>query len=280
MSVIPFVRPDSPAASPAARPMAEPVANAAIDVRGLSLHYGNQAAFTGVDLDVPRGSITAMIGPSGCGKTSFLNCLNRLTDLIPTARVSGQARVDDVDIMDDTVDRLALRRAVGMIFQKPNPLPMSIRRNIDLPLREHGVRDASQREATIRESLEAAGLWGEVADRLDASALQLSGGQRQRLCIARAIALQPRVLLMDEPCSALDPIASGAVEALITSLRERFTVLIVTHNLAQARRIADHVAVFWTHEGAGCLVEHGTAEDVFERPQHAITAAYLDGRCC
>lgn len=266
------------------RPGTAPVPQAgnppAIRVRGLGLHYGQTPAFSNIDLDVPTGSITAVIGPSGCGKTSFLNCLNRLTDLIPATRVSGSVQIDGMDALAPRQDLLGLRRRVGMIFQKPNPFPMSIRRNIELPLAEHGLRDRDARAAAMQTALESAGLWDEVKHRLDSSALALSGGQRQRLCIARAIALKPRVLLMDEPCSALDPIASSAVESLIQSLRGDYTVLIVTHNLAQARRISDRVAMFWNQDGCGCLVEAGPSERVFERPAQAITAAYLEGRCC
>ena len=273
MSIVTPLRAESSAEPRAGNPPA-------IRVRGLGLHYGDTSAFSGIDLDVPTGSITAVIGPSGCGKTSFLNCLNRLTDLIPATRVTGSVHIDGMDALAQRQDLLELRRRVGMIFQKPNPFPMSIRRNIELPLAEHGLRDRDARAAAMQATLESAGLWDEVKHRLDTSALALSGGQRQRLCIARAIALKPRVLLMDEPCSALDPIASSAVESLILALRGSYTVLIVTHNLAQARRIADRVAVFWNQDGRGCLLESGPTEQVFDRPSQAITAAYLEGRCC
>ncbi|MFQ5425176.1 MAG: phosphate ABC transporter ATP-binding protein [Phycisphaerae bacterium] len=249
-----------------------------IRVEELSVHYGRKPAFEDITLNINRGCVTALIGPSGCGKTSFLNCLNRLTDLIPGCGVSGRVTIGSLDVRSPTLDVRALRQRVGMIFQKPNPFPLTIRKNLDLPLREHGVRSrrplAETREAVLRE----VGLWEEVKDRLEASAMSLSGGQQQRLCIARAIALRPDVLLMDEPCSALDPIASGVVEDLIGRLRHRFTVLVVTHNLAQARRIADYAAMFWVKGGSGRLIEQGTASQIFETPADAITAAYTNGR--
>lgn len=246
-------------------------------VRNLSVAYGATTVLQGVDLDIQRGQITAMIGPSGCGKSSFLNCLNRMTDLLPGCRVDGTVRLDDQDILDPSIDLIELRRRVGMIFQRPNPFPLSIRRNLDLPLRELGMRSAEERQSAIQRSLEAAGLWQEVKDRLDTSALSLSGGQQQRLCIARALVLEPEVLLFDEPCSALDPIASGVVEDLILSLKDQATILIVTHNLRQARRVGDQVAMFW-HDGThGQLLEHGPAERFFEAPNHPVAAAYLDG---
>ncbi len=248
-----------------------------IRVEGLSVHYGRKPAFEDVSLTINRGCITALIGPSGCGKTSFLNCLNRLTDLIPGCHVSGQIIIDSLDVRSPAIDVRALRQRVGMIFQKPNPFPLSIRKNLELPLREHGVRKREPLGEVVETVLQQVGLWDEVKDRLDASAMTLSGGQQQRLCIARAMTLRPEVLLMDEPCSALDPISSGVVEELIVRLRREFTVLIVTHNLAQARRIADCAAMFWVKNGSGRLVEQGTAGQIFEAPADSITAAYLKG---
>lgn len=248
-----------------------------IRTEDLSIHYGSFTAVRQASLSVRQGSITAIVGPSGCGKSSFLSALNRMTDLIPTARISGKVLIDCCDIHDSSRSAAELRRCVGMIFQKPNPFPMSIRRNIQLALREHGLRDRTELEAITQRVLKDVGLWDEVSSRLDSSALQLSGGQQQRLCIARALALQPQVLLMDEPCSALDPIASAKVESLVTSLRGRYTIVIVTHNLAQARRIGDDLAVFWVHDGAGEIIEQGPTEDVFSRPSHPTTAAYLSG---
>ena len=217
----------------------------------LTLRYGDKTALEDVSLSVVRGRITALIGPSGCGKTSFLNCLNRLTDLIPGCRVTGRVRIGGLDVFDPKTDVLTLRRRVGMIFQKPNPFPFSIRRNLEFPLREHGVRDRRRLEEKIETALRDVGLWDEVKDRLDRPALALSGGQQQRLCLARALVLGPEALLLDEPCSALDPISSGVVEDLIARLRDQFTLLVVTHNLAQARRIADYAALFWVQDGAG-----------------------------
>ncbi|HYE37356.1 phosphate ABC transporter ATP-binding protein [Methylocaldum sp.] len=248
-----------------------------IRVEDLSLYYGPKPALEDVTLDIYRGCITALIGPSGCGKTSFLSVLNRLTDLIPGCRVSGRIRLGTLDLHDPNLDVQTLRREVGMIFQKPAPFPLSIRRNLELPLREHGVTKRSELDGVLEQALRDVGLWDEVKERLDASALALSGGQQQRLCIARALALKPRVLLMDEPCSALDPISSGVVEDLIRSLCGRYTVVIVTHNLAQARRIANYAGFFWVRERAGCLIEFGRCHQIFESPTHALTAAYVSG---
>lgn len=248
-----------------------------IQTEQLSLHYGKKPVFTDVTLPIHEGCITALVGPSGCGKTSFLSCLNRLTDLIPRCRVSGCVRMGVLDVLDAKIDAIALRRRVGMIFQKPNPFPISIWKNLALPLHEHGVRNREQVDQIIETTLQDVGLWDEVKDHLYAPALSLSGGQQQRLCIARALVLKPEVLLLDEPCSALDPISSGVVEDLIASLRGRYTQLIVTHNLAQARRIADYVALFWVQDGVGRLIEYGCVQQIFETPQEALTAAYVNG---
>jgi len=248
-----------------------------IHMEDLTLRYRGRSAFRGVSMLIPSCEITAIIGPSGCGKTSLLTCINRLTDMIPGCTVNGRIRVGDVDVRDPQLNVSALRRRVGMIFQKPNPFPMSIRDNIELALNEHGVRNRSERAAITEKALRDVGLFEEVSDRLDRSALSLSGGQQQRLCMARALALRPEVLLCDEPCSALDPISSGVVEDLIVGLRGKYTVVIVTHNLAQARRIADNAAFFWVRDGAGALIEYGAAGDLFERPRHALTRAYVEG---
>ncbi len=248
-----------------------------LQVRDLAVRYSNKAVLSNVSLDIYQGCITALIGPSGCGKTSFLSTLNRLTDLHPTAEVSGHILFDGQSVFDDTVDVLALRRRIGMIFQRPNPFPLSIRRNLELPLKEHGVRDRYTRQRKIKQALEDVGLWQEVYDRLDGSALSLSGGQQQRLCIARALVLEPEILLMDEPCSALDPIASNVVEKLIMGLRGRYTVVIVTHNLAQARRVANYAGFFWLNERVGKLIEFGHCRQLFEAPTDALTAAYISG---
>ncbi len=246
-------------------------------IRNLSVTYGRETVLDGVSLDIYKGCITALIGPSGCGKTSLLSSLNRLTDMIPGAMVSGSTRLGDTDVLQAGLDVMALRRRIGMIFQRPNPFPLSIRRNLELPLREHGVRGRAELDRRIDSALRDVGLWDEVHDRLDSPALALSGGQQQRLCIARALVLEPEVLLMDEPCSALDPIASGVVEDLIRRLRGRYTIVIVTHNLAQARRIANYAAFFWMKERVGQLIEFGRCQALFESPRHDLTAAYVSG---
>ena len=247
-----------------------------LETLNLSLSYGPKVAFQGVNLTLKAGHISALIGPSGCGKSSFLSCFNRLHELTPNAKASGTTLLDNQDIF--TLSVLELRRRVGMLFQKPNPFPLSIYRNIEFPLREHGIRDRHQIDAILESVLQDVGLWSEVKDRLKAPALSLSGGQQQRLCLARALALKPEVLLMDEPCSALDPISSEVVEDLILRLRDHYTVLVVTHNLAQANRIADDVAVFWFQDGTGHLVEVGPANQIFSAPQHPLTQAYVSGR--
>lgn len=248
-----------------------------VQVAGLAVAYGAHTVLEDVTLDIYRGCITALIGPSGCGKTSFLSTLNRLTDLIPGARVRGNVRMDGLDLLAPEVDVMALRRRIGMIFQRPNPFPVSIQRNLELPLREHGVRDRAMLARKIEMALRDVGLWDEVCDRLDSPALALSGGQQQRLCIARAIVLEPSILLMDEPCSALDPISSRVVEDLILRLQGRYTIVIVTHNLAQARRIANYAAFFWMKERVGNLIEFGRCAPLFDAPSHPLTAAYVSG---
>jgi len=248
-----------------------------IQTEKLSLAYGTQPAFDSVSLSINRGCITALVGPSGSGKTSFLTCLNRLTDLIPRCHVSGRVHLGELDVLSPKTDVLQLRRRVGMIFQKPNPFPLSIRKNLEFPLREHGLTDREHLDHLLLTTLQDVGLWAEVKDRLESPALALSGGQQQRLCMARALVLSPEVLLMDEPCSALDPLSSGVVEDLITSLRGRYTIVIVTHNLAQARRIADDVALFWVQHGTGQLIEQGSSKQIFDHPQHELTAAYING---
>jgi phosphate transport system ATP-binding protein len=249
-----------------------------IQVKNLSLHYGAKPALENVSLAIYKGCITALIGPSGCGKTSFLSVLNRLTDMIPGCHVSGTVHYEDRDLRDPALDVQGLRREIGMIFQKPMPFPLSIRRNIELPLREHGITKQADLNQVLEQVLLDVGLWEEVKDRLESSAQALSGGQQQRLCIARALALTPKVLLMDEPCSALDPISSGVVEDLIKRLRGKYTVVIVTHNLAQARRIANYTGFFWIKDQqVGCLVEFGQCKQVFEAPVHELTSAYVNG---
>jgi len=203
--------------------------------------------------------------------------MNRLTDLIPTCQVSGDLRVGNIEVYSPQTNVIELRRRVGMIFQKPNPFPFSIRKNLEFPLREHGVTSQEDIQHKTQTALQSVGLWQEVRDRLDTPALALSGGQQQRLCIARALVLSPQVLLLDEPCSALDPLSSGVVEDLISELRGRYTIMIVTHNLAQARRIADNTGIFWVLQGTGQLIEQGPTRQIFECPQHDLTKAYING---
>lgn len=248
-----------------------------IEVSNLSVSYERKTVLDDVSLNVYKGCITALIGPSGCGKTSFLSALNKLTELNATAFVKGSIVYEGRDLLNDAVDVMALRRRIGMIFQQPNPFPLSIRRNLDLPLREHGIRDRKIRHEKTEKALRDVGLWDEVKDRLDTSALSLSGGQQQRLCIARALVLEPEILLMDEPCSALDPLSSGIVEDLILKLRGRYTIVIVTHNLAQARRIANYAAFFWMKERVGKLIEFGQCHHLFDAPKDDLTAAYISG---
>ena len=249
-----------------------------ICTKDLELHYGTKPAFRNVSLCIPKHRLTAIIGPSGCGKSSFLMCLNRLTDLIPGCKVSGVISLGKQNILDPKTDLIALRRNVGMIFQKPNPFPLSILKNLEFPLKEHGIKHKADRQARIEAALIEVGLWDEVKNRLQSSALALSGGQQQRLCIARALVLRPDVLLMDEPCSALDPISSGVVEELMLKLKTHYTLVVVTHNLGQARRISDQTAFFWMRNEAGYVVESGETEQVFERPHDPLTLAYVSGK--
>jgi phosphate transport system ATP-binding protein len=248
-----------------------------LEIERLTLYYQKRPAFADITMSIVAGKITTLVGPSGCGKTSFLNCLNRLVDEIPHTKITGSIRLDDREILLDRVAPIALRRRIGSIFQKPNPFPFSIWKNLALPLQERGIKDRDRLNCLIETTLQNVGLWHEVKDRLHGSALSLSGGQKQRLCIARALVLQPEVLLFDEPCSALDPISSGIVEDLISSLRDNYTVVIVTHNLAQAKRIGDYTALFWTKSDVGQLIEYDTTDRIFTSPQSNITAAYVNG---
>lgn len=254
----------------------------------LSVHYDGRTAVRDVELEIARGRVTAIIGPSGCGKSSFLASLNRMTDLVPGCAVTGSVQIGGQVIHEKSCDPVALRRRVGMIFQKPNPFATSIKKNLTLPLKEHGMRRRAELDAVVELVLRDVGLWDEVKDRLRAPAQSLSGGQQQRLCIARALLLNPQVLLMDEPCSALDPIASGVIEDLVLRLRggccgvdqadrQPLTLVVVTHNLAQARRIADDTAVFWVRGGAGAMIEAGPTPQIFEKPVEEETRQYIGG---
>jgi phosphate transport system ATP-binding protein len=247
---------------------------ALIEIRDLSVRYGAVPAVTAVSLDIPERQVTALIGPSGCGKTTLLRCLNRMNDLIPSARVSGSVKLDGEEIYGPEMDVIDLRRRVGMIFQKWNPFPKSIYENVVYGLRIAGVRDRSRLDEAAEASLRRAALWDEVKDHLHESALDLSGGQQQRLCIARALAVEPEVLLMDEPCSALDPISTARIEELIHELKESVTVVIVTHNMQQAARVSDWTGFFYL----GRLIEFGATSKIFTNPDNPQTEDYITGR--
>ncbi len=248
-----------------------------IQAENLSVFYGEKAALKDLNITVRKARVTAVVGPSGCGKSSFLSACNRMTDFIPAARVKGKILIQGEDIHRKRTDTIQLRRRVGMIFQKSTPFQMSILRNITLPLQEHGMKEKAEREETAIQALKSVHLWDEVKNRLSENAESLSGGQQQRLCIARALALKPEILLMDEPCSALDPLSSGKIEDLIIRLQERVSIVIVTHNLAQARRIADDVALFWFQDNAGKLIETAPVRQFFENPVHPLTQSYISG---
>jgi phosphate transport system ATP-binding protein len=258
----------APAAAPA------PQAHPAVEVRNLNLFYGSTHALHGIHLDVPEKEVTAFIGPSGCGKSTLLRCINRMNDLVDSCRIEGSVRIHGREIYAPRLDVISLRKRIGMVFQKPNPFPKSIFENVIYSLRLDGIRKRSVLEETVERSLVSAGLWDEVKDRLHSSALALSGGQQQRLCIARAIAAEPEVLLMDEPCSALDPIATNKIEQLMESLRKQVTIVIVTHNMHQAARVADTTAFFYL----GKLIEVGPTDRIFSRPTHKQTEDYVTGR--
>lgn len=249
-----------------------------ISAENIAISYQGRTILHRVTLEARTGQVLALVGPSGCGKSSLLSAFNRMTDLIPNAHVSGSIKFNGQELSDAFTSPAELRRQVGMIFQKPNPFAMSIRRNIELALRQHESLSQSELNRVTEQVLRDVGLWDEVHDRLERSALSLSGGQQQRLCIARALALKPQVLLMDEPCSALDPISAEKVERLIESMRGRYTVIIVTHNLAQARRISDQVAVFWMRAGIGEVIECGPTQAVFETSSNELVRSYLSGR--
>jgi len=245
-----------------------------VEVQGLSLWYGAKQALYDVTLNVPRGKVTAFIGPSGCGKSTLLRCVNRMNDLVDTVRIDGSVLLNGDPVYGPGVDVIELRKRIGMVFQKPNPFPMSIFENVVYSLRIDGERDRRVLTEVCEKSLRGAGLWEEVKDRLEDSALQLSGGQQQRLCIARAIAAEPEVLLLDEPCSALDPIATGRIEDLIQELKGAYSILIVTHNMQQASRTSDRTAFMFL----GRLVEYGPTSAIFLTPRVKETEDYVTGR--
>ena len=258
----------------AAPPTGAPAAVTKIQVRALDFFYGPAQVLHEVSMDIPEHQVTALIGPSGCGKSTFLRCLNRMNVLIPETRVAGEVHLGGVNIYDRGVDPVELRKRVGMVFQKSNPFPKSVFENAAYGLRINGVRDRTVIAERVEESLRDAALWDEVKDRLDQSALELSGGQQQRLCIARALAVKPDVVLMDEPASALDPIATAKIEELIHQLRKSYTIVIVTHNMQQAARVSDHTAYFYL----GRLVEIGPTTTIFTKPENKNTEDYITGR--
>ena len=248
--------------------------NPIMTVKDLCLWYGSHQALKNITIDIPEKSITALIGPSGCGKSTFLKTLNRMNDLVPNVKITGDVRYRGEDIFDAAQDVNELRREVGMVFQKPNPFPMSIYDNIAYGPRTHGMKNRAQLDEIVEKSLRGAAIWDEVKDRLKKNALGLSGGQQQRLCIARALAVEPAVLLMDEPTSALDPISTSKIEELAMQLKERYTIVIVTHNMQQAVRISDRTAFFLLGE----LVECGETETLFSTPRDKRTEDYITGR--
>ena len=245
-----------------------------IEAKNLNLWYGNHQALFDVNVEIPANKITALIGPSGCGKSTFLKTLNRMNDLVPGCRIEGEIDYGDQNIYDPTIDTTWLRKEIGMVFQKANPFPMSIYDNIAYGPRTHGIRSRARLDEIVEKSLRDAAIWDEVKDRLKKSALGLSGGQQQRLCIARALAVEPRVLLMDESTSALDPISTSKIEELAMELKNKYTVIMVTHNMQQAARVSDMTAFFLL----GKLIEFGETEQVFSMPQEKQTEDYITGR--
>lgn len=245
-----------------------------ITVNHLDLYYGQNHALKNVSMDIREKCVTAFIGPSGCGKSTFLKTLNRMNDLIENVRITGEVKLDEEDIYDEKVDTTVLRKRIGMVFQQPNPFPMSIYDNIAYGPRVHGIKDKAKLDRIVEESLRGAAIFDEVKDRLKKSALGLSGGQQQRICIARALAVEPEVLLMDEPTSALDPISTSKIEELMEDLRKKYTVVVVTHNMQQAVRVSDDVAFFMVGE----MVEFGDTKTVFSYPRDKRTEDYITGR--
>ena len=245
-----------------------------ITVKDMCLWYGDHQALNDVSIEIPEKSITAFIGPSGCGKSTFLKTLNRMNDLIPGVKITGDIRYEGTDIFSREVDVNNLRKEIGMVFQKPNPFPMSIYDNVAYGPRTHGITNKVQLDEIVEQALRDAAIWDEVKDRLKKNALGMSGGQQQRLCIARALAVQPKILLMDEPTSALDPISTSRIEELVMELKEKYTIVMVTHNMQQAVRVSDYTAFFLLGE----LVEFGKTDDIFSQPKDQRTEDYITGR--
>lgn len=248
--------------------------NTKLSVRNLHLYYGENHALKGIDMDIKKNTVTALIGPSGCGKSTFLKTLNRMNDLIENVRIEGEVCLDEENIYDEKIDTTLLRKRVGMVFQQPNPFPMSIYDNVAYGPRVHGIKDKKVLDRIVTESLKGAAIYDEIKDRLKSSALGLSGGQQQRICIARALAVHPQVLLMDEPTSALDPISTAKIEDLIEELKKEYTIIIVTHNMQQALRVADNTAFFLLGE----LIEYGDTKQLFSYPKDKRTEDYITGR--
>jgi phosphate transport system ATP-binding protein len=245
-----------------------------IEVKDLSLYYGEKKALKEISLEIPRNKVTALIGPSGCGKSTFLRCINRMNDLIPDVKITGQMLVEGVDIYDKNVDVVNIRKKIGMVFQKSNPFPKSIYENIAYGPKINGLKNKTELDEIVETSLRQAAIWDEVKDRLGDSALGLSGGQQQRLCIARTLAVSPDIVLMDEPASALDPISTSKIEELVHELKEQYTIIIVTHNMQQAARTSDYTAFFYL----GQLIEIGKTNAIFTKPEQKQTEDYITGR--
>ena len=245
-----------------------------IQVEDLSLYHGEKKALNGISLQIPSNKVTALIGPSGCGKSTFLRCINRMNDLIPGVKITGEMLVEGVDIYDKDVDVVNIRKKIGMVFQKSNPFPKSVYENVAYGPKINGIKNKAQLDEIVEVSLRKAAIWEELKDRLTESALGLSGGQQQRLCIARTLAVSPDIILMDEPASALDPISTSKIEELVHELKEQYTIIIVTHNMQQAARTSDHTAFFYMGE----LIEMGKTKDIFTKPEKKQTEDYITGR--
>jgi len=246
-----------------------------IEIKGLNAWFGNNQVLKDINMKIRENAVTAIIGPSGCGKTTLIRCLNRMHELVAGGRVSGKVLLDGEDVYGSNVDPVTVRRRTGMVFQKPNPFPMmSIYDNVAAGLKLNGINDKHILDEIVQKSLKSADLWDEVKDKLDKSGASLSGGQQQRLCIARALAVEPQVILMDEPCSALDPIATAKIESLMRNLSEEYTVVIVTHSMQQAARVSDYTAFLYLGE----LIEYGSTKDIFENPKNVLTEKYLTGK--